>query len=958
MISLERAERRVHRSIPEVRALRPGVDAWIGARLDWLASRGAIPVHGAKVNRTHVYGQARIAYLSAKYLNVGAEHFERHDRLLAETGVSDRKWDGLPERITAFLDRHLAAGTLVRKKKGHGVCRTWISNELRFPIWLFVVDRHILASVQAFNTALPRVDLQETGKHRDLHLTIAEFLREGWAAGTLKIGPDGVDKTWLARQLGFKSPVYTRYPNTKKAVDAFNASIRGEIAPSPTYPTLAIDLRALIGSLEANEGLPVAKDRLNETELARCLGVRQSAFRLVPECGAVLAAANERVRFGDPARPFHEGHERNYSFRDLIPAFGAAGAARIAKRFCDVAGPSAGAGKSQYRLVLAAFISLGASLPKKAVRALSTGSAVEDRLFEGALRKWRSEHLAQKREPHVISREIVTARATLERMALLGEAVEVLVPLANAGAARPKASLAEAKVRCGERVAGVVSTYAESKALDYDRQEVEAFVTNLALSSELEDIAVEDLPEAIRKLNRERLDRIASCAHVAFQEGYERHAKGLALLATGREQAAALDRVLRAIGQREGTRADLMRFFTERGEDGLAAYLHYVDREHGGRLPRSTKAGSIADNVYYAKITRGLGGIDALVGLLHPCERTVAAACIIYIVEAGANGAVARGLLTDCLRASNVPGHREVSGWKDRSGRPIVTDLPEDHRDGSSSAVRVLEALLELQPRLARLAAGPDGRHLFLADTVGRVKPIAEHRLLELLRTIAKSDPALADFELRVDMIRSSVLLDAALSADGNINVATALANHTDEGMTAHYVVKMPLRIIYERKIRHFQEALASIALIGIEGAAERLGLPVDRVRSLAERAMRTGLGRLCLMPAAGIQPDTVKGETCTKVQACGRCASAVIVADVEIVADLVIWHQSLVEAAETWPPERTERFEEAWLDELAFCDAALDALKRGPHARILKRARETAERRLADPNYERPRPW
>ena len=197
MISLERSERRVYRSIPEIRALRPGVDAWIGVRLDWLASRGAIPVHEGKVNRTRIYGQARIGYLSAKYLNVGAVHFERHDRLLAEAGIPDRKWDGLPQRIATFLAEHLAAGTLVRKTKGHGVCRKWISDELEVPIWLFVVDKEVLAAVQAFNGSLPKVELEETGKHRNLHLGIADFLRSEWAEGNLNLGPAGVDLTWL-----------------------------------------------------------------------------------------------------------------------------------------------------------------------------------------------------------------------------------------------------------------------------------------------------------------------------------------------------------------------------------------------------------------------------------------------------------------------------------------------------------------------------------------------------------------------------------------------------------------------------------------------------------------------------------------------------------------------------------------------------------------------------------------
>ncbi len=168
----------------------------------------------------------------------------------------------------------------------------------------------------------------------------------------------------------------------------------------------------------------------------------------------------------------------------------------------------------------------------------------------------------------------------------------------------------------------------------------------------------------------------------------------------------------------------------------------------------------------------------------------------------------------------------------------------------------------------------------------------------------------------------------------------------------------MPLRIIYERKIREFMDAFEAIALVGVENAALRLGMDVERVREIAAKAMRTGLGRLCLDNKAGIQPETAPGEACTKVKSCHSCAAAVIVAEPELIADLVIWHGSLVEAAETWEPEREERFASEWLDELAFCEVAIEALGRGPHVRVLRQGRILAERRLADPTYERPRPW
>lgn len=961
MISLARPPReneRFHQSVPEVRALRPGLDESIGARLDRLARAGVLNVHRGRVNRLDVYRTFRISQGSANFLGVANEHFERHDRLLAEAGVPERKWEGLPERITAFLETHLAAGTLVRKRKGHGVCRDWIAEKLEFPKELFVWNKAARDAVLDFNAALPKVGLQETGKHRDLHLRMAQFLEEGWEAGTLKLGPGGVDRLWLAKQFGVLSPTYLRYPKTRAVVDAFDASIRDKLAESPTYPTLAADLRALLAELTFKGELPVFKDRLNETELARRLSVAPTTFQLVPECIALLDEARRAVRHDDPVRPFHEEHGRNYSFHDLVAAYGTAGAAKLAARFCEVAGPAAPSAKQQYRLLLEIMARLSGLLSPSRIAAIGAGRLVRGRPVEAALRQWRSDHLAGAREPHILSSDIVTARALLERMGLFGDATEVLVRVPNAGAARPKRSLAEAQVRQADAVAEVVAGYARDRQLDYDAREVEAFVSNLALAGDLADVSVDDLPEAIRKLNRERIDRILACALLAFKRGVERHRRGLELLERGRAQAGALDGLLAGLATGGSTKRDVVRFFTQRDEEGLCAFLFHVERDHGGLLPRSSKGKENAEKVFHSRIVTGLGGQDTLEGLLHLPEESVAAACLIYICESGANGAVGRGLQVDCLRPSTVPGHREVAGWKERTGRPIVTDLPASHRDGAPSAVEVLEAMQDAHPRLARLVDEETARHLFLTDTVGRVQPVPEHRLLHLLREIAKADPALGEFHLRVDMIRSSVLLDAALSADGNISVANAIANHASEDMTAHYVLKMPLRIIYERKIREFQNAFEAVVLENVEGAAERLGMAIERIGERFADALPTGLGRMCLKPTAGIQPGTAPGETCQKLQACASCKVSVVVADVDLVTDLVIWHGSLVEAAEGWPPEREEHFAEHWLDDLAFCDAALAALGRGPHVRILRKARDAAKVRLAQPDYERPRPW
>lgn len=923
-----------------------------------MAERGIIPVHCGKVSRRHIYRQLRLNYISAKYLDVGGEHFRRHDQILVETGAPARKWQNLPALITAFLVDQQTAGKLVLKVKGQGVSREWIATALDLPHQLFNFNKAAAAALDAFNATLEDVALQAHGKHRDLHLAMAKFLAAGWAAGTLRFGPDGVDRKWLAEQFGVHNPIYCRYPETARVVDEFNAKVRDKLPASPTYPNLASDLRELLADLTNKGELPVFKDRLNETELARLLSVARGTFELVPECVEILKAAKHAVRFGDPLRPYHHGHGRNYSFHALAAAYGRSEAANLAKRFCDVAGPRAASAKQQYRLGLDVLGRVSHLLDAGKVAAIGAGRPVRGPEVEAALRQWRMEHLEGTGERQNLSGNIVTAHALLNRMKLFGDATEVLIPLPNASSSRPKRSLAEATVRQSEGVAEVVATYARTRQLDYDKREVEAFISNLALAGDLADVTVEQLPEAIRKLNRERLDRIVACANLTFQKGIEKHQRGLELLERGRGQVKEMDALFAELASGARVKRQLIRFFTKRGEDGLGAFLLHVERDHDGLYPRAAKGKETAEKVFYQRITGGLGGPEALEGLLHLSEEAIAAACLVYITEAGANSSVGRELYVDCLHPSSVPGYKRVEGWKERSGKPIVIDLPVDHRDGTPSAVNLLEVVQDAHARLARHVGDGEKRHLFLADTVGRVQPIEEHRLLHLLREIAKLDPALGEFDLRVDMIRSSVLLDAALSADGNMAVANAIANHSREDMTSHYVLKMPLRIIYERKIREFQDRFESVLVEGVEDASKRLGLVVEKVKERSASAMRTGLGRMCLKPTEGIQPGTRPGEVCDKVQACPSCRASVVIADVELVTELVIWHGSLVEAADTWPSEREDHFAEHWLDDLAFCEVAIEALGRGPHVRVLRKARQLAEQRLADPDYERPRPW
>jgi hypothetical protein len=404
--------------------------------------------------------------------------------------------------------------------------------------------------------------------------------------------------------------------------------------------------------------------------------------------------------------------------------------------------------------------------------------------------------------------------------------------------------------------------------------------------------------------------------------------------------------------------AEVHQFFAARGGLGEGAYLQHIEQYHGGIVPRANKLVPNAERLRRSRLNRALGGPDSLQNKLHLSSDAIGAACLMYLISSGADGSVGRTLRLGCIQRSTIPGHKEVSGWKVRGGgRPIFNDLRNIDSSGRPTAVEALEFVEKFQPLLARHVTEAS-EDLFLVNIVGIVKPLPEHTLRDMLKRFATAEAELDGLDLRVDMLRSSVLLDAALSGDGNLRVAAAIANHSTNSTTSHYVEKLPLRILYEAKMRKFQKLFQATIVIGVEGAAQRLGISEEEARALVGQAVSTGLGRMCLKPFAGIQPGTVAGEACTKLNACHSCEAIYLIVDAELIADLIIWHGSLSSQAEALAAERPERFANEWAEDLAWCECAIEALQRGPARKVFVQAQALAEARLADPDFEAPRPW
>ena len=783
------------------------------------------------------------------------------------------------------------------------------------------------------------------------------FLHEHGRARTLEFANGRINRKWALAALGHYTPALIRNPKSKEVFENCDRAYAYLAPKSNAYPDLArrLEERILKGDL------PVFKDRLNIEGLARELGVLPSAFGLVQECGVLLEEANHSVRFKDPCRPYSEVHDRNYSFVDLLQHYGQQRTIAIGAAFLAVAeGFSQGTAKTLYGHLRHGLVDVAAcgQFPD-VVQNIIDGIETERARAKDCLRWYRDKLNQGDGTVDSVGIRITNTRNIFEKMGILREGLDVLQPTRRGlGRHLPKASLAEARNASIDGVAVRVSQYAGLHNIDFDEREIKNFLGNLAVAHELEDIEPEQIPKAIERLNRRRMDRIYNAAVVVFSAGVAEFLAGQEALEAGASQAGPIRELLAQYESGRIDWADVHRFFADRGPLGLEAYLHYVEGTHAGKVPRAKKGGTNAENLRRSRLNRDFGGPDSIQNKLNLSADAIGAACLMYLLSAGANGAVGRTLSVGCIQPSTIAGHKEIVGWKARAGgKQIYNDLPSLNPDGRPTAVEALAFVQKCQPRLARHNPAEENS-LFLINNVGVVKPLPEHTLLGMLRRFVSTDEEFQGLTIRVDMLRSSVLLDAALSGDGNIRVAGAVANHSSDSTTSHYTEKLPLRIMYERKIRKFQQLLQSTIVIGVEGAARRLGISEEEAKKLVGQAVSTGLGRMCLKPFAGIQPGTVEGEACTRLNACHSCEAVYLIVDAELIADLIIWHGSLSEAAEALAVERPERFEAEWADDLAWCETAIETFQRGPSRRVFVQAQALAKARLATPGFVAPKPW
>lgn len=483
------------------------------------------------------------------------------------------------------------------------------------------------------------------------------------------------------------------------------------------------------------------------------------------------------------------------------------------------------------------------------------------------------------------------------------------------------------------------------------------FLESLALEINSSTSLLDDPTEAIRQLIERRLNLLRNVAEQVLTEAEDAFEHGRELLAMANIDGHRFEEKYFGSPMNKAVRGAIMRPLfhdalsgtREEAEQGLANLLGLIEQCHAGIPPLGDSKIAGHAGQFFAKRYRAYGGLPNILPMLNPSPHATAAVLTLYLIESGANVSVGRTLDCDCIETSDLAEHQRITGNKARAkGKPIIVDLPE-----ASPAVRGIQWLSVASARL-RARAGADADTLFLARKGASVRLIPADWYTRWFKALVARIPDLCRFAMTPNMIRPSVLLNAALSNDGRLMTGMAVGQHGGK-VSQGYQVKFPTRLLYDANIRRFQAAFQTLVISGIEDAAKKLGISKAQFERQLEQIRPTGLGTFCRG-----QPTqrTQEHGKCTKLDCWNDCPNLLLIAEIEAIASLQIWHSSLQTCRATWERDRPERWDQVWLPWLCFTEVVSEKMSRGPLLKIWIQAERLAAETAKHPNFVPPKPW
>lgn len=416
----------------------------------------------------------------------------------------------------------------------------------------------------------------------------------------------------------------------------------------------------------------------------------------------------------------------------------------------------------------------------------------------------------------------------------------------------------------------------------------------------------------------------------ASNQGYQRKAKGLRDMF---EQPA--------VGVVGGQAAKVMGAEYAMIMDGCAlqVIVTYCHIYHGGIYPFDKDASYALLGNRIQKSGISISDIRSALGY----SREARVAAFVWLsIKYAINPDSLLNLTTNCLIPIGNDGHYQFVWNKLRKGAENQESVDVSSRiDGveltcdTLTAVDVVKYLRVCTEHIRDFAREEDRNSLFIGFYKNFTKGTGDERVYVpsklALNTINKSFKSLCRevsggrWSSTLKALRGSVLLLTGLVTRDAMQVML-VGRHSDLTMAAKYTHHLPEILRREKKVREFLDWFETVLTVNIDQFAEKVGIDPEAYDIRKQRILNQQFGGIhCSDPMAGVQPGTIEGEVCHRIDKCVSCSNrrSLFLATKENIANVIHWREVLAKAEESLGEEEFSR----WSLWRLFVSSILDRL-------------------------------
>lgn len=228
------------------------------------------------------------------------------------------------------------------------------------------------------------------------------------------------------------------------------------------------------------------------------------------------------------------------------------------------------------------------------------------------------------------------------------------------------------------------------------------------------------------------------------------------------------------------------------------------------------------------------------------------------------------------------------------------------------TAVDVVEYLRACTEHIRDFAREEDRNNLFIGFYKNYTKGAGDERVHVpsklALNTINVSFKSLCRevsggrWSSTLKALRGSVLLLTGLVTRDVMQVMQ-VGRHSDLTMAAKYTHHLPEILRREKKVREFLDWFETVLTVNIDQFAEKVGIDPEAYDIRKQRILNQQFGGIhCSDPMAGVQPGTIEGEACHRIDKCVSCSNrrSLFLATKENIANVIHWREVLAKAEDS----------------------------------------------------------